>query len=156
MRLAWLGPTALRLGYDVLRAALWPVGMGVRVMLVRDDRVLLVYHTYVDHWHFPGGGLKNGETVVEGASREVYEETGVVTTGELQLLGIYTGFGRGRTDQTAVFVCHEFVFTPPPASWEIVGSAFFGLDALPPDTQRGFRLCVRDYRAGGWPHFKVW
>jgi len=136
------------LGYDVLRAAVWPIGIGVRVMLVRQNSVLLVYHSYLSGWHFPGGGIKRGETLLEAARREAYEETGAVVAGDLQLLGIYTGSGRGRNDHTAVFLCDEFIMQPPTDRWEIVGCAFFSLDNLPPGTQRGYRQVVAQVRQG--------
>ncbi len=54
-----------------------------RIFLLDDsDRVLLI-HERLDldrtdsHWIAPGGGLEDGETLVEAAVREVYEETGV-------------------------------------------------------------------------------
>lgn len=137
------------LGYDALRAAVWPIGLGVRVMLVKDDSVLLVYHSYLPGWHFPGGGMKRNETLLEAAQREAYEETGAVITGNMHLLGIYTGSGRGRNDHTAVFWSDEFVLQPPTDRWEIVGCAFFSLDNLPPGTQRGYRNVVAQVRQGG-------
>jgi len=54
-----------------------------RIFLIDEaDRVLLV-HQRLDldrldsHWIAPGGGLEDGETLVEAAVREVYEETGL-------------------------------------------------------------------------------
>ena len=137
-----------RLGYDVLRAALWPIGVGARLMLVKDNSVLLVHHSYLAGWHFPGGGIKRGETLLETARREAYEEAGAVVTGDLHLLGLYTGSSHGHDDHTAVFVCHEFALQPPTDRWEIIGRAFFSLDNLPPTTTRGYRQVVAQYRRG--------
>jgi 8-oxo-dGTP pyrophosphatase MutT (NUDIX family) len=136
-------------GYDIFRAVVWPIGVGARIMLVRDNSVLLVYHSYLSGWHMPGGGMKRGETLLETARREAYEETGAVITGDLRLLGFYTGSSRGHDDHTAVFVCEEFTLGPPTDRWEIIGRAFFSLDNLPPKTQRGYRQVVAQYRQGG-------
>ena len=135
-------------GYDILRAALSPVGVGVRVMLVREGAVLLVYHSYLSGWHFPGGGVKRGETLLAAARREAYEETGAVLTGELRLLGIYLGNTRRRSDHTAVFACEDFSWRPPTDRWEITGKAFLALDQLPPGIERGYRHVVAQYRRG--------
>ena len=137
------------LGYDVLRATLWPVVIGARMMLVKDNSVLLVHHSYLPGWHFPGGGMKRGETLLETARREAYEEAGAVVTGKLRLLGFYTGSSHGHDDHTAVFVCEDFVLQPPTDRWEIIGRAFWSLDNLPPTTTRGYRHVVAQYRQGG-------
>jgi 8-oxo-dGTP pyrophosphatase MutT (NUDIX family) len=144
------------MGYDVLRATVWPIVIGARVMLVKDNSVLLVYHSYLDNWHFPGGGMKRGETVLDAARREAHEEAGVVVTGELRLLGLYTGSTRGRSDHTAVFTCEDFALQKPTDRWEIIGRAFFALDDLPTNITRGYRQVVAQYRHGGPPVVGKW
>jgi 8-oxo-dGTP pyrophosphatase MutT (NUDIX family) len=136
------------LGYDILRATIWPIGVGARLMLVKQNSVLLVYHSYLDNWHFPGGGMKRGETLLDTARREAYEEAGAVVTGELRLLGLYMGATRGRNDHTAVFVCEDFTLQKPTDRWEIIGRAFFGLDHLPANLTRGYRQVVAQYKQG--------
>ena len=42
-----------------------------------DGAVLLVRHSYRRRWGFPGGLLKKGEEVADGARREALEETGL-------------------------------------------------------------------------------
>lgn len=52
----------------------------VRVLCIRDGKVLLVQHRWTDgslFWFVPGGGIKTGETVEETAVREMWEEAGV-------------------------------------------------------------------------------
>jgi 8-oxo-dGTP pyrophosphatase MutT (NUDIX family) len=144
------------LGYDVLRATVWPIAVGARLMLVKDNSVLLVYHSYLDNWHFPGGGMKRGETVLDAARREAYEEAGVVVTGELRLLGLFTGSTRGRSDHTAVFVCEDFALQEATDRWEIIGRAFFALDDLPTNITRGYRQVVAQYRRDGPPVVGKW
>ena len=63
--------------------------IGTRTMVVDGDKVLLIRHTYVPGWQFPGGGVDPGETMPEAAAREVLEETGYRVTGPLQLFGMY-------------------------------------------------------------------
>lgn len=52
----------------------------VRVVLVDEqDRVLLLWHTGDNddhHWAPPGGGIEPGETVLQAAARELWEEVG--------------------------------------------------------------------------------
>lgn len=51
----------------------------VQCLALRQGRILMVRHTYPERgfWVLPGGSLEQGETPVEGALRELYEECGV-------------------------------------------------------------------------------
>ena len=54
--------------------------IGVGVLVWRDRQLLLGKRISKDQtscWQFPGGHLENGESVIECASREVCEETGL-------------------------------------------------------------------------------
>ncbi len=45
-------------------------------LVIRDDKVLLIFHPYLKSWFQPGGHIDDGESPIEAAIREVYEETG--------------------------------------------------------------------------------
>src|SRR5690349_15600919 len=63
--------------------------LGTRAVLLDGDRVLLLRHTYMPGWHFPGGGVEPGETAEQAARREAEEETGLRVGGSMRLLGLY-------------------------------------------------------------------
>lgn len=55
-------------------------GIGVGIVIVKDDRVLVVQRGKepgAGTWAFPGGRLELGETLAEAAVRETREETGL-------------------------------------------------------------------------------
>jgi ADP-ribose pyrophosphatase len=55
--------------------------VGVGAIVLREGRVLLIRRgaaPAVGLWAIPGGGLRIGETLQEGAEREILEETGIV------------------------------------------------------------------------------
>ena len=55
--------------------------VAVRVLLMQDDKVLLI-REHEGWWAFPGGGVDHGETVESSLMREINEELGV-PTGEI-------------------------------------------------------------------------
>jgi 8-oxo-dGTP diphosphatase len=55
--------------------------VGVGAVVLREGRILLVRRGVEPSkglWSIPGGGLRIGETLQQGAEREILEETGIV------------------------------------------------------------------------------
>lgn len=107
--------------------------VGARVMVVDGDRVLLIRHTYVPGWQFPGGGVGPGETFEAAARRETLEETGYRVTGEMELFGLYHNTSPvTNRDHVAFYVAtgfaHEFERKP---DHEIAEVGWFDRRALP-------------------------
>lgn len=85
-----------------------PVTLGVRLAVfdVRGSTVM-VRHTYVAGWHFPGGGVDPGETTTAAAVREFREETGLEVIGEPVLFGLYLSLANAARDHVALFVLRD-------------------------------------------------
>ncbi len=134
------------LAYEIYNFIFKPVLFGVRILLIKDDQVLLVKHTYKGGWHLPGGGLKRGETVEEAARREAREETGVELR-YIQLIGIFSDLENGFSGHNILFSSNDFDFVGQP-DHEIAEARFFPLNALPDDLSPGHRRKVEEYKAG--------
>lgn len=63
--------------------------IGVFAVVHEHGRVLLARRRDSGWWNLPGGGLERGETVDEGAVREVLEETELLVEVE-RLIGVYS------------------------------------------------------------------
>lgn len=132
-----------------------PITLGARVILLKDNEVLLIRHTYREGWFFPGGGVDKGETL-ETAARRESEEEAHATIGELMLLGVYGTASEGKTDHIAIFYTRDFeirAFTP---NNEIAAREWFPLDALPDGLGPADRRRLNELAAGGPPHGGAW
>lgn len=45
-------------------------------ILIKDGKILLIKHRYIQEWFQPGGHIDDGETPLQAAIRELTEETG--------------------------------------------------------------------------------
>jgi len=118
-----------------------PMTLGVRgVALDEAGRVLLVKHSYVAGWHFPGGGVEAGETCEQALAREMAEEACIVVEPPLRLHGLFHNTNASSRDHVAVYVVRHFRVTGErQPGREIVAARFFALDALPQDATRATR-----------------
>jgi 8-oxo-dGTP pyrophosphatase MutT (NUDIX family) len=120
--------------------------VGVRLVLEKDQAVLLVKHTYQVDWYLPGGGVKKGETIEGAARREAAEELGAAL-GDLHLFGVYTNFYEGKSDHVVVFSCDDLTLTGK-TDREIASFCFFRFDELPGDVSPGSLRRIREYIGG--------
>jgi 8-oxo-dGTP pyrophosphatase MutT (NUDIX family) len=130
---------------------------GVRVILIRDHRVVLVRHWYNPGvWTLPGGGIKKGETPREAGIREVFEEIGYKVNSFDGQVGIYHG-RMGRKDSVIVLFTQDFEgsmkFTP---NREVMERSLFDIEHLPETTSPANRRRIEAYaqgirdERGGW------
>lgn len=127
--------------------------IGARLALVHDGRVLLVRHTYMPGWHFPGGGVEPGETAAEAARREGLEETGFAAEGPLRLHGLFLNASAATNrDHVAVYVATAFRQVRDfRRDAEIAEIGWFAPDGLPEGVDPGTALRVAEIVAGTTP-----
>lgn len=73
--------------------------LGALVYAERDGQILLLRRAggvLSGQWYLPGGAVEAGESPVEGAIRELKEESGLSPVGELELIGAYRVWQYGR------------------------------------------------------------
>ena len=134
---------AIRLAYAGLRVYWFlvrPQIVGVKCVVIHDDAVLLVRHTYGDRaWDLPGGHVKRRELPRDAARREMREELGRCIDGWLDLGELYVTTNHHHHDNLHLFQAHvpdrrlELDLT------ELAQAGWFAPDALPPELARYVR-----------------
>jgi 8-oxo-dGTP pyrophosphatase MutT (NUDIX family) len=131
--------TAMRCAYVGLRVYWFvarPKVVGVKCVLMHDDRVLLVRHTYGRRsWDLPGGTVKRREDPIEAARREMHEELGRRIE-DWQELGVLYITNSHHRDNLHMFRAQ----IPDPELdidlTELAEADWFPRDDLPPDTSQ--------------------
>jgi 8-oxo-dGTP pyrophosphatase MutT (NUDIX family) len=124
--------------------------LGARAMVIDGTgRIFLIKHSYVSGWHFPGGGVETGETLLTALTRELAEEGNIQLVGEPKLHGIFFNGRVSRRDHVALFIVRDFHQDGLPVpNYEIIEHGFFAIDALPADTSRATRARIAEVFGG--------
>lgn len=113
------------------------VGVCIAV-LNEQDEILFIERTDNDLFGFPAGSLELGETVEEGAKREIYEETGL-TAGKLEFVEVYSGKEQTYTypngDEcffvTLLYVCRDYKGELVQTTNETRAAKFYPANSIP-------------------------
>jgi ADP-ribose pyrophosphatase YjhB (NUDIX family) len=142
---SWASALALRLMLG-LRALVAPMVVGATA-IVEDEagRVLVVRHSYLPGWHFPGGGVGAGEAPAAAVLRELKEEVGLLRCAPPELVGVFTRRIGWVTNHIVLYRVRQaqIAFTP---NLEIREAVFIDAAAPPPGTTAGTRRRLAELR----------
>jgi len=117
--------------------------IGARGILIDGNKVLLIRHSYLPTWQFPGGGVDVGETFENTMRREVLEETGYQVNGEAELYGMFHNVEATNRDHLAIYIVRDFEIAHQfKASREIVDMQWFDVNDLPDNIARSAKARV--------------
>ncbi len=135
-------------GFWKIRTFLWSVfskrTVGARALVIQDNQVLLVKHTYLPGWCTIGGGVDRRESGLQALKRELMEEVGVTLNEEPSILGFYHKNHKKWDDYIILYVCKNVTQTPV-KSPEIQESCWFSFDKLPVDITPATKRRIQEY-----------
>ncbi len=130
----------------------------VRILLLRENRVILVKHAYAPWvWTLPGGTVERNESDEDAAKREAREETGFEISKLDGEVGLYDRRIFGMGDRVRVFFTEKFDGTMrllPGA--EILQRGSFDLHNLPETVSPKTRRVIEAYLRGVRGEEGVW
>jgi len=123
--------------------------LGVRGLVTDGDgKVLLVRHTYMPGWYFPGGGVEWGEVAEHALARELVEEAGVRMTARPVLASMHSNHKGHRGDHVLIYRVTAWEPCPPTQHGEIEAIEWFAPDGLPDDLSPATRRRLEELLDG--------
>ena len=80
--------------------------LAARGIILKDDKILMIFSKFYNDYTFPGGGVENGEDEVLALKRECVEEAGVLVENVRPFCKIY----EKRELDEETFLLHESHF----------------------------------------------
>ena len=82
-------------------------------VVINDNNDVVVVNQNHDSWSLPKGHIDEGETPIDAAIREIYEETGIINPKLVKKIGHYDRYRiglDGRDDLSELKTIHIFLF----------------------------------------------
>jgi ADP-ribose pyrophosphatase YjhB (NUDIX family) len=119
-------------------------GLAVITAVLEEGKILLTKREDFEVWCLPGGGVEDGESLVEAAIRETKEEAGIDVE-ITRLVGVYSRLGGMWND------VHAVLFAAKPVGGklktqlgETVEVAYFPFEQIPDELLFGHKRRIQD------------
>lgn len=83
----------------------------VRAVIVRNGKIAMVHSLKYDYYKFPGGGIEDGESMIDALVRETAEEAGLaVDLSSIKELGYVHRVQRSDRDDADLFIQDNYYY----------------------------------------------
>lgn len=128
----------------------------VVVLFNKNHQILLEERADDGYFDFPGGGLEKDEDPIDGAKRELFEETGLIAD-ELRLFKIYTGkithYVYFNGDEIYgidhIYICKKYHGNLSPQLSEVKALNFYDFNKLPDKMSIRNKQIIKDLLING-------
>ncbi len=139
----------LRAAHRLLKLAWFirrPRSFGVHALaLTPTGRAILVKLRYAPGWRLPGGGRKEAEDPQDAVLRELREEIGMTSHGDLNLACELEEQVDHKRDLASLFIVRDVQYRAK-WSWEVEDVMEADLDSLPRDLSSRMTAWLRELR----------
>ncbi len=101
--------------------------------LTPEGKVILVRLRYAPGWRLPGGGRSESEDPRDAVLRELREEIGMISHGEVVLAAELEQRPHFKRDLASLLVVRDVLYRPRRWSWEVEAIREVPPEDLPPD-----------------------
>ncbi len=84
--------------------------VATRAIILKGDKILMLYTERYHDYTLPGGGLDDGEDLLQGLIRELQEETGAQNIRDIREFGLYEEFRPWYKDDFAIMHMKSYCY----------------------------------------------
>lgn len=82
----------------------------IRAVIIRDNKVLMLYSSLYNDYTFPGGGIKASETHIDALIRELNEELGAINVDIIKPLGYTLEYRYGINSNDSIYLQKSYFY----------------------------------------------
>lgn len=121
-----------------------PKTFGVKALILKNDKILVVNHSYENLLMLPGGKINNNEKPEDAIVREIKEELSIDIC-DPKLFGTYKSTSEYKKDTVYLYIVRNFRGNPSSKSHEIDKYIWVDNNRLPKNISRATERRLQEF-----------